>query len=143
MEPVGSPPIVLVVDDEPQVAWMLQFSLEAEGYRTFTARDGRAALEAVREHRPHLMLLDIMMPIMDGWGVLEQLKRMPDADRPRVIVVSARTSARDRDRAQELGANAFVSKPFDIDHMLQTVASLLGSGDPGARSPGEPNAALA
>ena len=142
MEPVGSPPTVLVVDDEPQVAWMLQFSLEAEGYRTFTARDGRAALEAVREHRPHLMLLDIMMPIMDGWGVLEQLNRMPEADRPRVIVVSARTSARDRDRAQELGANAFVSKPFDIDHMLQTVASLLGSGDP-ARSSGEPNAALA
>jgi DNA-binding response OmpR family regulator len=143
MEPAGSPPTVLVVDDEPQVAWMLQFSLEAEGYRTFTARDGRAALEAVREHRPHLLLLDIMMPIMDGWGVLEELNRMPGGDRPRVIVVSARTSARDRDRAQELGADAFVSKPFDIDHLIGTVASLLGSDEPSARSSGEPDAALA
>jgi DNA-binding response OmpR family regulator len=143
MEPVGSPPTVLVIDDEPQVAWMLQFSLEAEGYRTFTARDGRAALEAVVEHRPHLLLLDIMMPIMDGWGVLEQLNRMPAADRPRVIMVSARTSARDRDRATELGADAFVSKPFDIDHLVGTVASLLRSDGPGARSSGEPDAALA
>ena len=136
-------PTVLVVDDEPQVAWMLQFSLEAEGYRTFTARDGRAALDAVREHRPRVLLLDIMMPIMDGWGVLEQLKQMPDVDRPCVIVVSARTSARDRDRAEELGADEFVSKPFDIDHLLGTVASLIGSGPHRGRSSGEPDAALA
>src|SRR4030067_631802 len=57
---------VLVVDDEPQVVWMLRFTLEAEGYQTFSARDGRAGLDGGREHRPNLMLLDIMMPITDG-----------------------------------------------------------------------------
>ena len=116
-------PTVLVVDDEPQVAWMLSFSLEAEGYRTLSARNGRAAIDMVREHRPELMLLDIMMPVMDGWGVLEELNKMPAADRPRVIVVSARASARDRARADQMGADAFVAKPFDIDDLLGTIGA--------------------
>ncbi|OFW77184.1 MAG: hypothetical protein A2Z48_05810, partial [Actinobacteria bacterium RBG_19FT_COMBO_70_19] len=90
---------VLVVDDEPQVVWMLRFTLEAEGYQTFSARDGRAALDEVRQHRPNLMLLDIMMPIMDGWTVLEELRALPDEERPRVVVVSARASLRDRAKA--------------------------------------------
>ena len=60
---------VLVVDDEPQVVWVLQFSLEAEGYTTYAARDGRQALTAIAEHHPKLMLLDLMMPTLDGWSV--------------------------------------------------------------------------
>lgn len=109
---------VLVVDDEPQVVWMLQFSLEAEGFQTFAARDGRAALDGVKEHRPKLVLLDIMMPVMDGWTVLEQIQDLPDEDRPRVVVVSARASLRDRVKAAELGADAFVAKPFNVDDLL-------------------------
>jgi CheY-like chemotaxis protein len=109
---------ILVVDDEPQVVWMLQFSLEAEGYQTLAARDGRTALEEVREHRPHVVLLDIMMPVMDGWAFLEELQQIPAEDRPRVIVVSARSSLRDRATAAELGADAFVAKPFNVDDLL-------------------------
>ncbi|HZP90762.1 MAG TPA: response regulator [Actinomycetota bacterium] len=119
-----APTSVLVVDDEPQVVWMLQFSLEAEGYRTFAARDGRAALDEVRARRPNLVLLDIMMPVMDGWSVLEQLRDLPPADRPRVVVVSARSSFRDRAKAAELGADAFVPKPFDVDDLLGVVHGL-------------------
>ena len=115
---------VLVVDDEPQVVWMLQFSLEAEGYQTFSARDGVAALAEVREHHPSLMLLDIMMPVMDGWAVLEQLQTIPEADRPRVVVVSARASLRDRAKATELGADAFVAKPFSVDDLLEVLHGL-------------------
>jgi len=115
---------VLVVDDEPQVVWMLQFSLEAEGYQTFAARDGVAALQEVREHHPSLMLLDIMMPIMDGWTVLEELRALPDEERPRVVVVSARASLRDRAKAIELGADAFVPKPFNVDDLLEVVHGL-------------------
>ena len=118
------PTSVLVVDDEPQVAWVLTWSLEAEGYRTLTARDGLAALRAIREHRPHLMLLDIMMPTMDGWGVLEEMRRLPDGERPRVVVVSALASLRDRARAAELGADAFVPKPFDVEELLQVLHGL-------------------
>ena len=81
---------ILVVDDEPQVVWMLQFSLEAEGYQTLSARDGRAALDEVREHHPSVVLLDIMMPVMDGWAFLEELQALPADERPRVIVSSLR-----------------------------------------------------
>jgi DNA-binding response OmpR family regulator len=115
---------VLVVDDEPQVVWMLRFTLEAEGYQTFSARDGRSALDEVRQHRPNLMLLDIMMPIMDGWTVLEELRALPDEERPRVVVVSARASLRDRAKAIELGADAFVPKPFNVDDLLEVVHGL-------------------
>ncbi len=115
---------VLVVDDEPQVVWMLRFSLEAEGYRTLTARDGQAALEEIREHHPDLMLLDIMMPVMDGWSVLEELRLMPDAERPRVVVVSARASLRDRAKAAELGADAFIAKPFNVDDLMGVLREL-------------------
>ena len=109
---------ILVVDDEPQVVWMLQFSLEAEGYQTLSARDGRAALDEVREHHPSVVLLDIMMPVMDGWAFLEELQALLGRERPRVIVVSARSSLRDRAKAAELGADAFVAKPFNVDDLL-------------------------
>lgn len=115
---------VLVVDDEPQVVWMLQFSLEAEGYQTYTARDGRAALGALQEHHPRLMLLDIMMPVMDGWSVLEEMRDLPVEERPRVVVVSARSSLRDRAKAAELGADAFVAKPFNVDDLLGVLHTL-------------------
>ncbi|HEX5901859.1 MAG TPA: response regulator [Actinomycetota bacterium] len=115
---------VLVVDDEPQVVWMLQFSLEQEGYQTYAARDGQAALDEVREHNPGLMLLDIMMPVMDGWAVLERLQELPREERPRVIVVSARTSVRDKAKAAELGADAVVTKPFNVDDLLVVLHDL-------------------
>lgn len=119
---------VLVVDDEPQVVWMLRFSLEAEGYQTIAARDGREALDEVRRQRPPLMLLDIMMPVMDGWSVLEELGTYPEDERPRVVVLSARTSARDRAKAMELGADAFVAKPFNIDDLLAVLRELAPIG---------------
>ena len=109
---------VLVVDDEPQIVWMLQFTLEAEGYRTLVAADGRTALDEVRQHHPSVVLLDIMMPVMDGWAFLEELQAIPAGERPRVIVVSARSSLRDRAKAAELGADAFVAKPFSVDDLL-------------------------
>ena len=115
---------VLVVDDEPQVLWMLRFSLEAEGFVTFAARDGRTALAEIREHRPSVVLLDVMMPVMYGWSVLEELRGLPEAERPRVVVVSARSSVRDREKAVELGADAFVAKPFNVDDLLQLVHDL-------------------
>jgi CheY-like chemotaxis protein len=124
MGSVGSPTRVLVVDDEPQVVWMLQFGLEADGYETVAARDGVAALQAVQEHRPNVMLLDVMMPIMDGWAVLEHLRSLPEQDRPRVVVLSARTSRDDRAKATELGADAFVAKPFNVDDVLGVVRQL-------------------
>ena len=119
-----APTSVLVVDDEPQLVWMLRFSLEAAGYRVFSAREGREALEGIREHQPDLMLLDIMMPVMDGWAVLQHLQEVPARERPKVVVLSARTGLRDRAKATELGADAFVPKPFNVDDLLDVLRGL-------------------
>ena len=115
---------VLVVDDEPQVVWVLQFSLEAEGYTTFAARDGVQAMSAIAEHHPQLMLLDIMMPTMDGWSVLEEMMQLPREERPRVVVVSAMANLRDRAKASEMGADAFMPKPFNVDDLLAVLQGL-------------------
>lgn len=119
-----SPPSVLVVDDEPQVVWVLQFSLEAEGYTTYVANNGVEALAEISEHRPNLMVLDIMMPTMDGWGVLEEMMKLPVESRPRVVIVSALSSLRDRAKAAELGADAYVPKPFNVDELLAVLHGL-------------------
>jgi len=122
--PVAPLPSVLVVDDEPQVVWVLQFSLEAEGYTTYAANNGVEALAEIAEHHPNLMVLDIMMPTMDGWAVLEEMVKLPNDQRPRVVIVSALSSLRDRAKASELGADAYVPKPFNVEDLLQVLHGL-------------------
>jgi CheY-like chemotaxis protein len=117
-------PTVLVVDDEPQVVWVLQFSLESEGYETYTAKNGVEALDQIAAHHPQLMVLDVMMPQMDGWTVLERLLEIPRDERPRVVMVTALASLRDRAKAAELGADANVPKPFDVDELLDVLHGL-------------------
>jgi CheY-like chemotaxis protein len=117
-------PSVLVVDDEQQVVWVLQFSLESEGYETYTANNGVEALDRIAEHHPQLMVLDVMMPRMDGWTVLERLLELPREERPRVVMVTALASLRDRAKAAELGADAYVPKPFDVDELLDVLHGL-------------------
>ena len=117
-------PRVLVVDDEPQVVWVLQLSLQAVGYETVSAHDGLEALEQIRRHRPACVVLDVMMPRMDGWGVLEALGTFPAAERPRVVMVTALASAADREKAAALGAAAYVPKPFDVDELIGVLEGL-------------------
>jgi two-component system response regulator MprA len=117
-------PTVLVVDDEPQVVWVIEFSLQGEGYETLTAHDGFEAMTQIQRHHPDLMVLDVMMPRMDGWSVLEELGKLPAGDRPRVVMVTALASAMDRARAQALGASAFVPKPFDMDELVGVLQGL-------------------
>jgi DNA-binding response OmpR family regulator len=115
---------VLVVDDEPEVVWVLQFSLEAEGFQTLAATNGVQALAEIAEHHPKLMVLDIMMPTMDGWSVLEEMVKLPREDRPRVVIVSALASLNDRAKAAELGADAYVPKPFNVEELLSVLRNL-------------------
>lgn len=120
---------VLIVDDEPDILLMLRVNLEAEGYQTALAADGETALRRISEERPDVVLLDVMMPVIDGWGVLETLGRQGRLDNAecRVIVVSAKSSERDLVRALELGALDYVQKPFDPDHLIATIGRVLAS----------------
>jgi CheY-like chemotaxis protein len=115
---------VLVVDDEPQVAWVLRFTLEHEGYRTFTASNGVEALEELDKHHPTLMVLDLMMPEMDGWAVLKEMSKLPVGERPRIVIVSALTGPDDKEKATALGADAFVPKPFDVEVLIDVLSGL-------------------
>jgi CheY-like chemotaxis protein len=115
---------VLVVDDEPQVAWVLRFSLEHEGYQTYTASNGLEAMEEFQKHHPMLMVLDLMMPEMDGWAVLREMMKLPEDQRPRVVIVSALTGPDDKAKATALGADAFVPKPFDVEELIGVLGGL-------------------
>jgi DNA-binding response OmpR family regulator len=114
---------VLIVDDEPDILLMLRLTLEAEGFVTALAADGEKALEHLDADRFDVMLLDVMMPVMDGWGVLERLQERDDA--PVVIVVSAKTAAQDIARATELGAAHYVTKPFSVSDLVRVIDGLV------------------
>ena len=114
---------ILIVDDEPDVLLLLRVNLEAAGYETVLAADGEMALRRIDEADPALVLLDIMMPVMDGLGVLRALEERSTA--PRVVVVSAKSSDRDVVRALTSGALAYIKKPFDPDDLLRVVGHVL------------------
>lgn len=119
----GGRPRVLIVDDEADVAFPLGLVLEAEGYEPMLAGDGEAALRAVDVACPDVVVLDLRMPILDGWMVLAQLGGR--VERPRVVVCSALTRVDDQQRAFDLGADAFVPKPFEPDYLVRTLREVL------------------
>jgi len=116
---------VLIVDDEPDVLLLLRIELEAEGYETLLAADGDTALRRILEEHPDIVLLDVMMPVVDGWGVLQRLA--DQGATTRVIVLSAKATDSDVAHALELGADEYVIKPFEPAALLTTVAHVLQS----------------
>ena len=121
---------VLLVDDEPDILLMLRMSFEDEGHEIVMAADGRMGLERLAESKPDIVVLDMMMPVIDGWGVLEAM-RLEGLTTP-VIVVSAKSDPRDCRKALELGAVEYVVKPFDLDRLL-ALATAVAAEDPTAR----------
>jgi len=122
-----TPMSVLVVDDEPQVIWMLQFSLQAEGYETYSARDGRSALEEIREHHPTLMLLDIMMPVMDGYQLNERLQKEPRTKEIPILVLTAKGQKMRELFEMAPNVAAYVQKPFDPKMLRELIGGILAA----------------
>jgi CheY-like chemotaxis protein len=113
---------VMIVEDEPAIRGLLSLTLEAEDYRVETAADGREALEKVRCRRPDAMLVDLAMPVMDGWSLIDTLDADADVGEIPVVAVSAtnRYAA-----VGEHGVCAFLSKPFDVDTLLAVLADAI------------------
>ncbi len=111
---------VLVADDEPALRKLLKTNMELEGYETLEAANGAEVLESVKRDNPDIILLDIMMPVMDGWQVLTELAANPEYSQ-KVILVSAKASDDAQLQGWELGADEYITKPFDLDSLLERV----------------------
>src|SRR5438874_13758744 len=98
---------ILIVEDEADLAWVEQFNLEGEGYDVRVALEGRAAIAALDAFKPHVMILDLMLPLANGWDVLAKANERPRGRRPLVIVVSAVAAARDPARAGGMAVRSF------------------------------------
>jgi DNA-binding response OmpR family regulator len=121
---VRAAPRILVVDDEPGVQQLLSVVFRAHGYVVDTASHGEEAMQRIDAHPPNLILLDLMMPRMDGWAVLEALRRRPDA--PPIILLSAYGNLPETaERATMLGARACLPKPFKFPDLLATCEAAL------------------
>lgn len=116
---------VLIVDDIPVNIILLKTMLTRTNVRILTATNGEEALDIVRKSKPELILLDIQMPVLDGWEVLKTIKNDPDLKSTVVIIVSAFTSAQDIEKSMNLGAAGFIKKPVIMDILLSNVTSQL------------------
>ena len=113
---------VLVVDDEPTLVATLKYNLEREGYQVITAGDGESGLSAAREKRPDLIVLDLLLPVMDGLEVCRALRR--EMATP-ILMLTAKTEEIDKVVGLELGADDYVTKPFGMRELLARVRALL------------------
>jgi len=116
---------VLVVDDDPFLLRLLEIELEAAGYRVRVANDGARALELAVEVLPDLVLVDVMMPTMDGLELTRRLRQDPRTASARVMILSARGQAADRSLGFEVGADEYVVKPFETPLLIDRIRDLL------------------
>lgn len=116
---------VLVVDDDRVIQQLLEVNLELEGYEVAKASNGEEAIALVRSYKPDLVLLDVMMPKLDGRETCRRIKADPETKDVPIIFLSARAQDMDVNSGLELGASAYVTKPFDPVELLDTVARVL------------------
>ncbi len=113
---------VLVVEDDKTLLEVLRYNLARDGYEVFTATDGAAGLEAARTHRPDLVILDVMLPVMDGYGVCRALRRETTVP---IMMLTARTEETDKVVGLEVGADDYVTKPFSMKELMARVRAML------------------
>jgi two-component system, OmpR family, alkaline phosphatase synthesis response regulator PhoP len=116
---------VLVVDDEPDLVRILQFGLQSAGYVVESASDGQEGLKKAREVKPDIILLDLMLPKLDGYKICRLLKFDERFKQIPIIILSARTQEGDQALALEMGANRFITKPYNFSEILTHVEELL------------------
>jgi DNA-binding response OmpR family regulator len=118
---------IYVADDDADIRNLLTLSLLEEGHEVLVAKDGESALESILEEVPDLLILDVMMPRMDGFQVLEGLSQYGLKRETKVLILTARGSERDRIRGLQSGADRYLGKPFAPDEFMATVRELLAA----------------
>jgi DNA-binding response OmpR family regulator len=126
-------PRVLVIDDEAPIRLLCRVNLEAEGMEVLEAGDGPSGLEAARRETPDVVLLDVMMPGLDGWRVAEELLEDPRTSSIPIVFLTARAELRDRARGLDMGGLDYVTKPFNPVELAPLVRELLAEVDRGGR----------
>jgi DNA-binding response OmpR family regulator len=116
---------ILIVDDEPNIVISLEFLMMREGHEVRVARDGEAGLAAVRTHRPDLVVLDVMMPKLDGFAVLEAVRADPKLASTRILMLTAKGREAEQAKGLALGADAYMPKPFSTRELVDKVKELL------------------
>ncbi len=119
---------ILVVDDDPDSLEIVRTFLESKGYEVHTAPDGRKALAKVDEVAPSLVLLDVMMPGMDGWEVARVIKQHPEHAGTRVVMLTACSGFSDKQAGLRSGANDYIVKPIRLDELAERVERNLAAG---------------
>jgi len=117
---------ILVVDDEPNIVLSLEFLMQQAGFEVRVARDGEQALAAMREKTPDLVLLDVMMPRVDGYGVCKAVRANPAWRDVRIVMLTAKGRELEREKGIALGADDYITKPFSTREVVGRVRELLG-----------------
>ena len=117
---------ILVVDDEPNIVLSLEFIMQKEGYDVRIAKDGEAALKAIREKVPDLVLLDIMMPAMSGYEVCQRIRANPEWKDIRIVMLTAKGREVDQEKGMAMGADDYITKPFATRDLMAKVKMILG-----------------
>jgi two-component system, OmpR family, phosphate regulon response regulator PhoB len=130
---VSPRPLVLVADDDPDILLLMTLTLERDGYDVVAAKDGLGALEAAVGRVPHLVLLDLMMPGLDGYEVTRRLRREPATKDLPIVIVTAAAEESQAARALEAGADAYMKKPFSPRELLAKTAALILERRPRSR----------
>jgi DNA-binding response OmpR family regulator len=116
---------ILIVDDEPHIVIPVEFLMRREGYEVTVERDGEAGLAAIRAQPPDLVILDVMMPKLNGFEVCEAVRADPALSAVRILMLTAKGREAEKKKGLELGADAYVAKPFSTHDLVATVRSLL------------------
>ncbi|WP_367397452.1 response regulator transcription factor [Chryseosolibacter indicus] len=116
---------VLVVDDDPYILMSLEFLMKKSGYEVMVARNGKEALTLVDQEVPDLVLLDIMMPDVDGYGICSYIKTNNTLKKIKVVFLSAKTKEADKQKGLDLGAELYITKPFATKELVKKIDALL------------------
>ena len=127
---------LLIAEDDRDILKLLDATLTFKGYRVITAHNGKEALEVIQIKRPAIVITDIMMPKLDGFGLVHRLRLNPETrDIPVVFITATFMTPEDKEFALDIGATRFIQKPVDLDKFLITIAELLEPGPPPATEP--------